>query len=103
MVLLGHIVQKKRNSMKSIEERAKEYAENQELVHSMYEFEYCQKDYIVGANDQKSIDDEVIKKLTSIMEHSAPVLGIGTKWFNENARQIAIEELRQEIRNYLLD
>ena len=89
--------------MKSIKEGAKEYAENQELVHGMYEFEYCQKDYIVGANEQKSIDDDVIKKLTSIMEYSASVLGIGTKWFNENVRQVTIEELRQEIRNYLSD
>lgn len=86
--------------MKSIEERAKLAAEGYDddgYSAGLY------MGYIVGAKEQKAIDDEVIKKLNSIMEHSASVLGIGTKWFNENARQVAIEELRQEIRNYLSD
>ena len=49
-------------------------------------------------------DDKEIKKLKSIMENSAIILGIGgVEWVNENARQVAIEELRQEIRNYLSD
>lgn len=59
--------------------------------------------YMDGATEQKAIDDEVIKKLTSIVEHSASVLGIGTKWFNEDARRAAIAELKQEILNYLSD
>lgn len=86
--------------MKSIEERAKLAAEGYDddgYSAGLY------MGYIVGAKEQKAIDDEVIKKLNSRMEHSASVLGIGTKWFNENARQVAIEELRQEIRNYLSD
>lgn len=56
-----------------------------------------------GATEQKAIDDKEIKKLNSIMEHSASVLGIGTKWFNEDARRAAIAELKQEILNYLSD
>ena len=57
----------------------------------------------IELKEQKAINEEEMHKLYSIMEKSASVLGIGTKWFNENARQVAIEELRQEIRNYLSD
>ena len=100
--------------MKTIEERAQEYADrlkDAEIGGFGVATVYSYKDvynanmaaYKRGATEQKAIDDEVIKKLTSIMEHSASVLGIGTKWFNENARLAAIEELRQEIRNYLSD
>ena len=56
--------------------------------------------YELGATEQKAIDDKEIKKLKSIVENSAIVLGIGgVEWVNENARQVAIEELRQEIFN----
>ena len=81
----------------TIKERAREYCKDQ------WDAPTIMRAYMDGATDQKAIDDEVIKKLTSIVEHSASVLGIGTKWFNENARLVAIEELRQEIRNYLSD
>ena len=100
--------------METIEERAKEYADrhqNAELnyfglgkVYSytrIYNAEMAT--YERGAKEQKAIDDEEIKKLTSIMEHSASVLGIGTKWFNEDARRAAIAELKREILNYLSD
>lgn len=83
--------------MRTIKERAIEYCKNQ------WDEPTAMTAYMDGANEQKAIDDEVIKKLDSIVEHSASVLGIGTKWFNEDARQVAIEELRQEIRNYLSD
>ena len=96
--------------MKTIEERAEEYVERHRSVDMCYftprggySYHAERVAYDVGATEQKAIDDEVIKKLTSIMEHSASILGIGTKWFNEDARQVAIEELRQEIRNYLSD
>ena len=96
--------------MKTIEERAEEYVERHRSVDMCYftprggySYHAERVAYEVGATEQKAIDDEVIKKLTSIMEHSASILGIGTKWFNEDARQVAIEELRQEIRNYLSD
>ena len=81
----------------TIKERAIEYCKNQ------WDTPTTMTAYMDGATEQKAIDDKEIKKLTSIMEHSASVLGIGTKWFNEDARQVAIEELRQEILNYLSD
>ena len=87
--------------MKTIEERAKEYnkryfSKNDDLFQLLAKVAYT-----TGATEQKAIDDEVIKKLNSIMEHSASVLGIGSKWFNENARLAAVAELKQEIINYL--
>ena len=94
----------------SIEERAKEYVERHRSVETCYftptgSYSYHAERvaYAVGATEQKAIDDKEIKKLTSIMEHSASVLGIGTKWFNEDARRAAIAELKQEILNYLSD
>lgn len=82
----------------TIKERAREYCKEQ------WDAPTAMRAYMDGATEQKAIDDEVIKKLTSIMENSAIVLGIGgVEWVNENARQVAIEELRQEILNYLSD
>ena len=93
--------------MKTIEERAKEYVKRHggSVANHCFGFGRSYRmAYEAGATEQKAIDDEVIKKLTSIMENSAIVLGIGgVEWVNENARQVAIEELRQEIRNYLSD
>lgn len=93
--------------MKTIEERAKEYVERHGGSVAAHCFGFGKSymmAYEAGATEQKAIDDEVIKKLTSIMENSAIVLGIGgVEWVNENARQVAIEELRQEIFNYLSD
>ena len=51
-------------------------------------------------HEQKAIDGEEINALYSIMEQSASVLGIGTMWLNENARQVAIAELREKILKY---
>ena len=81
----------------TIEERAREYCKDQ------WNAPTIMTAYMDGATEQKAIDDKEIKELTSIMEHSASVLGIGTKWFNEDARRAAIAELKQEIRNYLSD
>ena len=81
----------------TIKERAREYCKDQ------WDAPTIMRAYMDGATDQKAIDDEVIKQLNSIMEHSAAVLGIGTKWFNEDARRAAIAELKQEILNYLSD
>ena len=83
--------------MKTIKERAIEYCKEQ------WDEPTAMEAYMDGAIEQKAIDDEVIKKLNSIVEHSASVLGIGTKWFNEDARRAAIAELKQEILNYLSD
>lgn len=91
----------------TIEERAKEYVERHggSVANHCFGFGRSYRmAYESGATEQKAIDDKEIKKLKSIMENSAIVLGIGgVEWVNENARQVAIEELRQEIRNYLSD
>ena len=42
--------------MKTIAERAREYAENEDLVQGTYGYEYCLRDYIKGATEQKVID-----------------------------------------------
>lgn len=81
----------------TIEERAREYCKDQ------WDAPTAMKAYIDGATEQKAIDDKEIKELTSIVEHSASVLGIGTKWFNEDARRAAIAELEREILDYLYD
>lgn len=81
----------------TIKERAREYCKEQ------WDEPTTMRAYMDGATEQKAIDDEVIKKLMSIVEHSASILGIGTKWFNEDARRAAIAELKQEILNYLSD
>ena len=87
----------------TIEERADAYVGHPEEIDEFTSATIKRDAYIRGAKEQKAIDEEVIKKLNSIMEHSASVLGIGTKWFNEDARRAAIAELKQEILNYLSD
>ena len=42
--------------MKTIVERAREYAENEDLVQGTDGFDYCLRDYIKGATEQKVID-----------------------------------------------
>lgn len=42
--------------MKTIAERAREYAENEDLVQCTDGYEYCLRDYIKGATEQKVID-----------------------------------------------
>ena len=81
----------------TIKERALEYCKE------LWDEPTVMTAYMDGAIEQKAIDDEVIKKLMSIVEHSASVLGIGTKWFNEDARRAAIAELEREILDYLYD
>lgn len=90
----------------TIEERAKEYVERHggSVANHCFGFGRSYRmAYEAGATEQKAIDDKEIKKLKSIMEHSASVLGIGTKWFNEDARRAAIAELEREILDYLYD
>ena len=47
--------------MKTIAERAREYAENEDLVQGTDGYEYCRRDYIKGATEQKVIDLEKAK------------------------------------------
>lgn len=44
--------------MKTIRERAREYAENEDLVQGTDGFDYCLRDYIKGATEQKVIESE---------------------------------------------
>lgn len=83
--------------MATIEERAKDFAKGRRYTLTAYE------GYIAGATEQKSIDEEEIRQLHSIMEKSASVLGIGTKWLNEDARLKAVTELKEMILDYLSD
>lgn len=92
--------------MKTIEERAKEYGSKKgdislSPIYNKALANVYEEAYIAGAKDQKAVDEEEINKLYAIMEQSASVLGIGTKWFNEEARQNAIAELKEKILNYL--
>ena len=42
--------------MKTIAERAREYAKNEDLVQGTDGYEYCLRDYIKGATEQKVVD-----------------------------------------------
>ena len=44
--------------MKTIEERALEYAKKSGIDPNKDYFDFCQQDYIAGATEQKAIDDE---------------------------------------------
>ena len=44
--------------MKTIEERALEYAKKSGIDHYTDYFDFCQQDYIAGATEQKVIDEE---------------------------------------------
>ena len=52
--------------MKTIRERATEYAESEDLVQGTDGFEYCLRDYIKGATEQKVIE---IEKACNIFCH----------------------------------
>ena len=81
----------------TIEERAREYCKDQ------WDAPTIMTAYMDGATEQKAIDDEVIKKLTSLVEPSASVSAIGTKCFHENAKRPAIAEPQRETLDYLYD
>lgn len=67
--------------MKTIAERAREYAENEDLVQGTDGFEYCLRDYIKGATEQKAIDIETackayeneLRRLRRILDDSVGV------------------------------
>lgn len=63
--------------MKTIVERAREYAENEDLVQGTDGFDYCLRDYIKGATEQKAIDIEK-----------------ACEWLKENARDYACATIR---------
>ena len=63
--------------MKTIAERAREYAENEDLVQGTDGYEYCLRDYIKGATEQKVID-----------------IDKACEWLKENARDYACATIR---------
>lgn len=79
--------------MKTIRERAEEYAENEDLVQGTDGFEYCLRDYIKGATEQKVID---IDKACEWLERANSALPPCYKMFKvniENFRKAMEEEL----------
>ena len=65
--------------MTTIEERAREYAEKEDLLQYTDEFKYCQKDYIAGAKEQKAID---IEKAKTAFSKACGWLST-YRWYNE--------------------
>ena len=62
--------------MKTIEERALEYANELCIDSNTDYFDYCQQDYIAGATEQKLID-----------------IDKACEWLNENARLLLSAEV----------
>ena len=77
--------------MKTIRERAEEYAENEDLVQGTDGFEYCLRDYIKGATEQKAID---IDKACEWLERANSALPPCYKMFEVNIENFrkAMEE-----------
>lgn len=59
--------------MKTIEERAREYANKLGIDSYTDYFDYCQQDYIAGAAEQKAIDDAELLNLKSSWEKEAQI------------------------------
>ena len=77
--------------MKTIAERAREYAENEDLVQGTDGFDYCLRDYIKGATEQKAID---IDKACEWLERANSALPPCYKMFEVNIKNFrkAMEE-----------
>ena len=59
--------------MKTIEERALEYANELGIDSNTDYFDYCQQDYIAGATEQKDINDAELLNLRSSLEKEAQI------------------------------
>lgn len=59
--------------MKTIEERALEYAKKSCIDPYTDYFDFCQQDYIAGATEQKDIDDKELLNLKSSWEKEAQI------------------------------
>ena len=64
--------------MKTIAERAREYAENEDLVQGTDGYEYCLRDYIKGATEQKVID-----------------IDKACEWLEKELQKIAVDEVKE--------
>ena len=82
--------------MKTIAERAREYAENEDLVQGTDGFDYCLRDYIKGATEQKAIDIEKACEwlgvhLAEVADRYDSTAGLLLRFVKENFR-IAMEK-----------
>ena len=59
--------------MKTIEERALDYVNMLGINNYSPLFDVCQQDYIVGAIEQKAIDDVEIRELKSLLEKETQI------------------------------
>ena len=59
--------------MKTIEERALDYANELGIDSNTDYFDYCQQDYIAGATEQKAIDDAELLNLRSSWEKEVQI------------------------------
>ena len=64
--------------MKTIAERAREYAKNEDLVQGTDGYEYCLRDYIKGATEQKVID-----------------IDKACEWLEKELQKIAVDEVKE--------
>ena len=59
--------------MKTIEERALDFVNMLGIDPYSPLFDVCQQDYIVGAIEQKEIDDAEIRELKSLLENKSQI------------------------------
>ena len=59
--------------MKTIEERALDFVNMLGIYPYSPLFDVCQQDYIVGAIEQKEIDDAEIRELKSLLENKSQI------------------------------
>lgn len=84
--------------MKTIEERAREYAENEDLVQGTDGYEYCLRDYIKGATEQKVIDiDKACEwlgvHLAEVADRYDFAAGLSLRLLRENFKKAMEEQL----------
>ena len=79
--------------MKTIEERALEYAKKSGIDPNKDYFDFCQQDYIAGATEQKAIDDEAnykqgyrdaIEKACEYLDIYFMEIGYPDDWFRDS-------------------
>ena len=59
--------------MKTIEERALDFVNMLDIDPYSPLFDVCQQDYIVGAIEQKEIDDAEMRELKSLLENKSQI------------------------------
>ena len=91
--------------MKTLEERALDYAKKSGIDPNKDYFDFCQQDYIAGATEQKVIDEQVrLKKCDDMTEAEYNHETAFVDWYLENGKGTptysdAIEWARKEVIN----